>query len=314
LQLYILNQKYLDIAAAESKASAFGWGWWEHKELPIDGTLLLNTRKRPAHLGLVRRVIKVLASCAQGNVRTTLADLQWERIIGKRSFKVVLTNLTPARIPEREFASVIWHRLQSPRVNLDKPEIVIQIVLTTTVAHVGIVLWENTEDFESRRAHLRPEIHPSSMHPALARAIVNLSCSPSVHDPFCGSGGLLIEAGLAHKRASGADINVAMIARTRANCRAYHLHPTLRVADATHWVPRSGAVIADLPYGRNTAPVALGTLLDAFLIRATQSTRRAVLGLPHEMTVSQFGSWRVRAHLTVYIHKSMTKHLYVLER
>ena len=67
-----------------------------------------------------------------------------------------------------------------------------------------------------------------------------------------------------------------------------------------------------MPYGKNTKPVALQQLLDAFLIRAAQSTRKIVLGLPQQ--TSFFEPWVVRSYLTSYVHKSMTKHFYVLER
>jgi tRNA G10 N-methylase Trm11 len=99
---------------------------------------------------------------------------------------------------------------------------------------------------------------------------------------------------------------------TKTNCAAYSLHPELRVADATGWIPRVGAVIADLPYGKNTAPVALVPFTDALLLRAAQSTRRAVIGSHTALPFPK--QWKVRAHLTCYIHKSMTKHFYVLER
>jgi tRNA (guanine10-N2)-dimethyltransferase len=303
--LFILNQRYPALAVAEAKAAAYGWEWWEHKEREAEGTLLLQTRKVPHSLALTRFASKIVAQCAPGNLKTTLSALKWKL----QSYKVVLTKQIQSKEQERELAHIIWKSMKHPRVDLEHPKTIIDIVITSKTVYIGTRIWENAERFEDRRAHLRPEMHPSSMHPALARALVNITCAKTVHDPLCGSGGIVIEGALAHKKMSGADIDPAMIARARKNCAAYKLHPDLRVADATAWMPRVQAMIADLPYGKNTSPKALLPLLEAILYRAEQSTSRAVIGLPHELPMP----WKLRAHFSVYVHKSMTKHFYLVE-
>jgi putative methyltransferase (TIGR01177 family) len=307
--LFLLKQKHLSLACAESKAASFGWGWWEHKEQPVDATLLLETRKVPAQLGLSRRIVNVRATCVPGNLRTTLGSLRWNI---KKPFRVVLTKQVESKEKEHELAALIWRTMRNPRVNLEHPELIIDVIITSKAAYIGTRAWENTENFESRRAHLRPELHPSSMHPAMARALVNISCAASIHDPCCGSGGILIEVGLVHKKVSGADIDSLMVARAKKNCAAFGLYPSFRVADATVLLPRVQAIIADLPYGKSTRPIALNTFTEALLLRAARSTRRVILGVPHEI-IAQEG-WKVRAHFTSYVHRSMTKHFYVLER
>ena len=305
--LFLLKQKDLDIAVAEAKAAALDWGWWENKTQAIDGTLLLETRKKIEYVALSRFATKVLGSGPAGNLRTMLGAIKWP----SGSYKVVLTKQVPCAFTEGELASVIWHSMKTPKVDLEKPDNIFDIVVTSKAAYAGVRAWTNEEDFESRRAHLKPVMHPSSMHPGIARALVNMACADSIHDAFCGTGGMLIEAGTAHKRISGADIDPIMIANCRKNCAAYGLRPELRIADAISWVPRVQAVIGDLPYGRNTRPVALKPLYDAFLLRASQSTSRAVVGLPCELPPPS--GWKVRAHVSSYVHKSMTKHFYVLE-
>lgn len=307
--LFLLKQQYPNLAVAEAKAAAYGWGWWEHDEQPVDGTLLLQTRRRPQHLALSRFATNVLLACAPADI---LQALSKSKLPVKGSFRIVVTRQTGSKITEREIAAAVWSRIKVPKVDLRHPDTIIDVIITSSEAYVGIRVWTNDEDFESRRAHLRPVLHPSGMHPALARALVNLSCAASIHDPFCGAGGILVEAGLAHKRASGADIEPAMIARAKVNCNQAKLRPELRVADATMWIPRVQAVIADLPYGKSTRPHALEPLLHAFLHRAQQSTSRAVIGLPGDLVMPR--EWKVRAHFTVYVHKSMTRHFYVLEK
>jgi tRNA (guanine10-N2)-dimethyltransferase len=310
--LFVLKQNEPELASAEAKAAVYGWGWWEHKEQAANGLLLIDGKARSfSHLALTKRIIKVKHSCAPGNLRASLASLSWKDLSGK-SYKVVLTHLSASKESERELANIIWRSQQNPVVDVKNPDMTIDIVIAPNSAYIGTRIWENTEEFESRRAHKRPEMHPTSLHPALARALVSIGCATTMHDAFCGSGGILIEAGLAHKKVSGGDIDTDMIARARRNCAAYGVHPELRVADATQWIPRVQAIVSDLPYGRNTTPIALQPLLEAFLHRAAQSTSRAVLGLPSAMPFPK--EWKVRAHFTSYVHKSMTKHFYVVER
>jgi tRNA (guanine10-N2)-dimethyltransferase len=317
--LFLINQKEEELAVAEAKAIAYGWEWWTHKERPIDGVLLLpRQRVRDVSLkrsppGLSHSVVKLLATCPVGNLRSTLTALPWKRIVGDSSYRVRLVNKTEKTIPytERELANAIASSYKGS-IDLEHPDITIDIVVTKDAAHIGLRLWEQKEDFQARRAHLLPAMHPSMMHPAIARALVNISCARRIHDPFCGAGGLLIEAGLAGRQASGADIEQSMLVRARQNTHGFKLRPNLRIADATVWLPRAQAIITDMPYGKNTKPVALSHLFEAFLSRAKPSTRRIIVGLPTAIPVPK--GWVLRAHITSYVHKSMTKHFYVLER
>jgi tRNA (guanine10-N2)-dimethyltransferase len=314
--LFILNQKEPELAVAEAKAVAYGWRWWEHKETPAAGTLLLPRQRvrldriKRSSPGLSHRVIKVIAVCAPGNLRTTLSALPWPRLLKRQSYRVRLTS-SDRTYSERALANIIAAAHKGV-VDLEHPKTIVDIVITPEQAYVGLRVWENSEDFQARRAHLLPATHPSMMHPAMARALANISCARTIHDPFCGAGGLLLEAGLAGRQVSGADVSPEMIVRTRRNCAEYGLRPALRVADATDWLPRTQSMVTDLPYGKSTRPVALSHLYEAFLTRAARSTRRAVVGLPTALPAPH--GWAVRAHLTSYVHKSMTKHFYVLER
>ncbi|MDD9953255.1 MAG: THUMP domain-containing protein [Candidatus Woesearchaeota archaeon] len=306
--LCILKQHELELAVAEAKALIHGWGWWNHKEQAEDGTLFFKgKRKIPQELALTRKIIHVLAVCAPGKLQERLKTLE---IPVQGSFRVVLTKKVELAVHERELASIVWQKQQAT-VDLLNPETIVEIVLTKKKAYIGLRAQEYKGDFEIRRAHLLPAPHPTGMHPALARAFVHLVCVDRIHDPFCGAGGLVLEAGLAGKKISGADIEPKMIARAKKNCSAYYLRPELRLADATVWLPKA-AIVTDLPYGKGTKPVNMKSLLEAFLLRAKTSCDRMVLGLPCEM--KNFHGWKVCAHFSSYIHKHMTRHFYVLER
>ena len=68
--------------------------------------------------------------------------------------------------------------------------------------------------FEERKVQHRPFFSPISLHPKLARVLVNISAikrDETLLDPFCGTGGILIEAGLIGAKVIGSDIEEKMI-------------------------------------------------------------------------------------------------------
>lgn len=109
---------------------------------------------------------------------------------------------------------------------------------------------------EARKVARRRFSLPISLHPKFARALVNLSRVPrdgTVLDPFCGTGGIVLEAGDMGFRAIGFDRVRRMVEGSGATLREHGLAARVAVADAG-WLPvRSGSVRAiatDPPYGR----------------------------------------------------------------
>jgi tRNA (guanine10-N2)-dimethyltransferase len=310
--LFILKQNMPELALAEAKAAVHGWGFWRTRERIEDGTAFFpGARKVPEHLALTRRIVRVHASCSARSLARTLAAMQWQRILRKRPYRITLTRCAPCSASERELAHIIWKAQAAPNVDLQHPQITIDIVTTRKRAYVGVRAWEEHERFEDRRAHLWPAPHPSAVHPTTARALANIACSGRIDDPFCGAGGILIEAGIARMRTTGGDIDNDMLARARRNLEKFGVRATLRHADATVDLPRTQAIVTDLPYGKSTRGDS-GKLIRAFLSRARTATRRVVVGLPAPL--SRRGGWAVRAHVSLYVHKNMTRHFYVLER
>ncbi|NIP34812.1 MAG: methyltransferase domain-containing protein, partial [Thermoplasmata archaeon] len=92
----------------------------------------------------------------------------------------------------------------------------------------------------------RPFSHPISLHPKYARAMVNLAKVPlggRILDPFCGTGGVLIEAALLGYEPLGSDIDPRMVEGSRRNLEAMGLQAGLEVAD----VSDAGATLEKAP-------------------------------------------------------------------
>ncbi len=315
--LFVLNQKELPLAIAEAKAFCYGWEFWKHNEVVDENVLHLPIERVRAHkfsdakLGLSHKLIKVLAVCSaiQTDIEKTIESIDWKLHIKKNTYRVSLSGKT--NISERDLAKTIW-QLAGKNVDLSNPQTTIEIVITKKYAYIGLCVWTQEDYFSKRRAHLLPANHPSMMHPQIARAMAHFACAKKIHDSFCGAGGFLIEANLAGIHASGSDIEPSMLKRARINCASFGIRPSLRIADAIMWQPRVQAIVTDLPYGKSTRPVALQHLFEAFLLRASQSTSRVIIGMPSALTVPK--GWTARMHMTSYVHKSMTKHFYVLEK
>lgn len=109
---------------------------------------------------------------------------------------------------------------------------------------------------ESTKVARRAFSLPISLHPKFARALVNLARVPmagTVLDPFCGTGGVLLEAAAMGLRPLGSDRDTRMVSGTRASLRRSGADGGLVVADAGRLPWRRGAVhgiATDPPYGR----------------------------------------------------------------
>ena len=315
--LFLLNGKEPMLAAAEAAAALHPRDWWRHVPPASEGFAFFPAaRKAPTGLGLAHRAVLTAFAVQDGGDDALLAALDrapWARIIRDRRFRVRLERIGMTGGPsERDLAARIIARVPNSRIDLHTPEITIDIVRSSERSFGGVRVWENTETWRARRVHLWTRPHPTGLDPTVARALVRLAGAHRIHDPCCGAGGLLIEAGLLGLRVSGADIDPMMLARARENTRSLRLRPELRVEDATHWIPRVGAIVTDLPYGRGTRPVEIERFVRALLARAGRSTSRAVLGASAPLPAVP--GWAVRARFTSYVHKSLTRHFTVLER
>ena len=126
---------------------------------------------------------------------------------------------------ERKVGSLILENCDDIKVNLKKPKSLVRIVAFGDVVYVAIEKIKlNKKHFENSKPHKRPFFYPGSMSPKLARCMVNLSrvtAGDLVLDPFCGTGGILIEAGIIGCKVAGSDIYWKMKNGTAINLEHY---------------------------------------------------------------------------------------------
>lgn len=187
----------------------------------------------------------------------------------------------------------------------------------------GILAWleaESRRDFDERAPTDKPFFHPGSMDPLEARAVANLAgAGPGqvILDPVCGTGGLLIEAGLVGASVLGLDAQLEMVRGARKNFECYLEDWSLCLGDTTRLPVGHGAdgVVADLPYGRQSV-VAHGdveTLIVGMLEETRRVAPRAVVVVDRDCTeVAQETGWTVAAVHDRPVHRSLTRYVHVL--
>ncbi len=180
------------------------------------------------------------------------------------------------------------------KVNLIKPDNEIRVFITDLKVYVGRkIIAIDRSQYERRKGQFRPFFSPISLHPKIARVLVNLSevsCGQTIYDPFCGTGGILIEAGLIGANIIGSDVSAKMVQGTKENLSFYNLYPSkLFTADigeiGTFLDTKVDAVVTDFPYGR--ASTTMGESRHSLYSRSFEQIAqilhpcaRAVLGLP----------------------------------
>jgi tRNA (guanine10-N2)-dimethyltransferase len=228
---------------------------------------------------------------------------------------------------EKELGGRIKKRIRLARVNLESPDILFYTIITNDRALFCVNVADAEEEgFSKRRPGFRPFFHPSSMHPRLARAMVNLSgarLGSRFLDPFCGSGGMLIEAGLIGCDTIGMDIDLEMVKGSRTNLQALGLGFFNVVAgDARHLPMREvDAVATDPPYGRSSSTKGkeTRTLVEEFLDQTRallKSQSKICLSVPSDVNMNGLESKGLKileAHL-VRVHRSLTRRITIFSK
>jgi tRNA (guanine10-N2)-dimethyltransferase len=148
-----------------------------------------------------------------------------------------------------------------------------------------------------------------------------------VLDPFCGTGGIAIEAALIGARALASDIDPRMVAGARANLRHLGLSAEVgrldaRCLDEAHEPGSVDAIATDPPYGRAASTWGAGVegLLAEALPAALAVLRpggRMCLAVPDEVPIERLArdvGFKYLFGARLRVHGSLTRHICVAER
>ena len=238
--------------------------------LEVDGNATAAAR-RSARLKLL--IEEVIEDCLPAKPETLFLDPLLERLerMALRTFGVRVVK-SDGNVNKQEWERVVGGRIKSAiprlRVDLRSPDVWVMMITERERVHVGLLKYKPAARFVELAPGARPFLTSASMEPRLALTMVNLSRVARggvVLDPFCGVGGILIEAARLGIHVVGGDISRKVVRGSVGNFKWAAL-PAIgfAVADVLH-APfvRADGIVCDPPYGRS-APLFGRTLEEIY--------------------------------------------------
>jgi tRNA (guanine10-N2)-dimethyltransferase len=236
----------------------------ESQEVELEGPgflvanmMMVNLHEVSSRLALSHRVGRYLGSCPLEK----LDDFSRTMEIPAGSISIRVKRFQGNGIPEltkdieKRVGSILG---KGRKVDLKTAHVKIRILLSDRLLFYLEDVLVDREQFETRHVRSRPFFSPISLHPRYARALVNLTRvrrGQTLLDPFCGTGGILLEASTLGVKVLGSDISKEMIDGCMENMD--HLGvpwERLEMADIGDILDVFGqvdAVATDPPYGRS---------------------------------------------------------------
>lgn len=234
-----------------------------------------------------------------------------------------------SQIVQRRFGTALGAK--GHVIDLRDPEVVIFAWLIDGIVLVGLRRGvQDRSRFEARISDKRAHFSPVSLHPRRAASLLHLArVTPGgrVYDPFCGTGGFVLEAVLEGYDAWGSDLDPWMVQGTwqaLTDVPPEPLEATVFEADIAQAPELAGIVdgiVTDLPYGRASSTDGEG--LQGLYERAFAAFAQllppgayAVVGHPDPRlldSIQAHGFAIVERH-EERAHRSLTRHFAVVKR
>ena len=278
-------------------------------------------------LAMTHRVLEYLGECGPefGAFSELLEELaiESEQPFAGRAKKVHAGDTRMVQqCSQQDFERLIGTMIRGP-VSLDVPEIEFRAILSEDRCYFGRVLFTiDRGGYDRRNPGKRSFFHPGVMMPRMARALVNISCAQKgdlLLDPFCGTGGILIESGLLGINAIGSDFDPIMVKGSRQNMPA----GDSILADSVHLPLQDvsvDAIVTDLPYGQSVSIKKNHTVERLYddtlreLDRVLKPGKRAVVVAHRDISDIAARYMRIIQRHEQRVHKSLTRRVLVLEK
>jgi len=252
------------------------------------------------------------------------AEMIYDRIRNAKDFAI--------RCKSHRIEEGIGHILTKKglKVNLKNPEKEV-ICINVNGRIISAINIPIEKGFNERLPQKRPYFHPTSLHPKIARLLVNLSRvkkGDTILDPFCGTCGILIEAGLMGINVNGYDIDDRMVEGCRRNLEFFGICGKIERRDALNINNKINedrinkikfdGIVTDLPYGRSSylTEKNLDIFYRNFIRMAEKLLNKGsylVFVVPKDIEIIS-DLFEIKDKFLLYVHKSLTRRIYVLKR
>ncbi len=269
---------------------------------------IAETESEPLQIRRLALTHEVCEKIAEKNLEENI------EIEAEGRYAVRAENIGEANYDTQEWEKKLGSQLENDdnEVDLEHPENEYVAYLFEDKYILGKLVESLPRDkFQDRENQHRPFSSPVSIDPVQARLLVNLAevkPGEKVLDPFCGTGGILIEAGLCGVAVYGTDIQSKMVEGSEENLEEYgviaHDIREMSVEDAVEELDQDfEAVITDLPYGK--ASFKESDVKKEFMeLVEKRCSGKAVF-------VSDQPEFEgMEPEFSIYVHKNLTRYIY----
>lgn len=218
------------------------------------------------------------------------------------------------------------------KVDLEDPDTVLYFFLGKDKVYVGKLFHKfDPSQFQQRRNDVRPFNRPISLPQRESRSWINLTGvqkNDKFLDPFCGTGGILIEGDVLGCEVHGSDADLEMIEGCRLNLDYFGLDANLKRCAVRNlsecWEKKFDGIVTDPPYGiaskvggERIEDLYRNSLLE--FEKVLKKEKRCVLGAPERLnfeSILQNSATRFQLmnKFREEVHDSLTREIFVLKK
>jgi len=285
-------------------------------------------------IAYTHEICKLIFEADAGNLNRKIEEYPWKNIIhNDYAVRVKRIGIDPdfnSQAMEIKMGAMIKRSLgDEGKVNLENPETFLRTIVLDNVIFVCERLIKRAKKhYYALKPHKRPFFYPGSMSPKLARGMNNLARVKNgsiVLDPFCGTGGILIEAGIIGAKVVGIDIDEKMVEGTRKNleyCNIRDYNVFQGDARSITLPFKVDAIVTDPPYGisASTAGIESKRIYKESLISMEKILKEdgyICMATPHYLDINELvdhTKFKIIEQYDIRMHKSLTRVISVLKR
>ena len=301
------------------------------KILNKDSKIIESIGNRIAY---THEVCKLIIETDTANLYESVEKHQWNKIILK-NYAVRVKNVIPnidfdSQAMEIQIGGIIKQSLgNNVKVNLENPETFLRcIVINNKIFISERIVKRVKKHYFTLKPHKRPFFYPGSMSPKLARGMSNLSRIKKdsiVLDPFCGTGGILIEAGIIGAKVLGMDIDEKMVEGTIKNlkyCNIKDFDVFQGDARNINLQYKIDAIVTDPPYGISASTAGLDSkkIYQDSLLSMQDVLKEdgfICVATPHYLDFQEivnYTKFKIIEQYEIRMHKSLTRVISVLKK
>ncbi|WP_414468419.1 TIGR01177 family methyltransferase [Methanobacterium sp. ACI-7] len=299
-------------------------------EIPDEETRMIHILGKK--IAYTHEICNLLFESKIDSLKDDIAQYPWNDIISKdyavRVKKVGYDPEFNSQNMEIEIGGIIKEVLgKNAKVNLENPDTFLRIIVIDDKLFISERLIKRAKKhYYELKPHKRPFFYPGSMSPKLARGMSNLARVKEgsiVLDPFCGTGGILIEAGIIGGQVVGMDIDEKMVEGTKKNlsyCGINDYRVYQGDARKIKLPFKVDAIVTDPPYGisASTAGVESKTIYEDSLLAMQEIINPdgyICMATPHYLDIKELVNhtkFKIIEQYEIRMHKSLTRVISVL--